>query len=111
MAMMPFSYGRWDDTARAHVAADERHTNDEASAVYGSAGAYDPETTRAALAALTARYSSTRANSTQARLRNSPDAWSASSPRRSSRSSPEAATSLGSTTRSGSYGGSWPSSR
>ncbi|MFE7837148.1 alpha/beta fold hydrolase [Streptomyces sp. NPDC057474] len=53
-AMMPFFYGRWDDTARAHVAAEEGQTNDEASAVYGSTGAYDPSATRAALAELPA---------------------------------------------------------
>lgn len=34
------------------MAAEERQTNDEASAVYGSVGAYDPPATRAALAEL-----------------------------------------------------------
>lgn len=53
-AMMPFFYGRWDDTARAHMAAEEEQTNDEAAGVYGSAGAYDPPATRAALAGLSA---------------------------------------------------------
>ncbi|MGW0841534.1 alpha/beta fold hydrolase [Streptomyces sp. NPDC002787] len=53
-AMMPFFYGRWDDTARAHMAAEEQQTNDAAAAVYGSAGAYDPPATRAALAGLPA---------------------------------------------------------
>ncbi|WP_060879718.1 alpha/beta fold hydrolase [Streptomyces scabiei] len=53
-AMMPLFYGRWDDTARAHMAAEEEQTNDEASDVYGSAGAYDPPATRAALAGLPA---------------------------------------------------------
>ncbi|MFD9043323.1 alpha/beta fold hydrolase [Streptomyces bottropensis] len=53
-AMMPLFYGRWDDTARAHMAAEEDQTNDEASTVYGSAGAYDPPVTRAALTALRA---------------------------------------------------------
>ncbi|UUU19552.1 alpha/beta fold hydrolase [Streptomyces sp. DSM 40750] len=52
--MMPFFYGRWDDAARAHMAAEEQQTNDEAAAVYGSAGAYDPPATRAALAELSA---------------------------------------------------------
>ncbi|WP_200308882.1 alpha/beta fold hydrolase, partial [Streptomyces adelaidensis] len=53
-AMMPFFYGRWDAAARAHMAAEEHQTNDEASALYGSTGAYDPPTTRAALAKLAA---------------------------------------------------------
>ncbi|WP_328508038.1 alpha/beta fold hydrolase [Streptomyces sp. NBC_00391] len=53
-AMMPFFYGRWDATARAHTAAEEQQTNDDAAAVYGSAGAYDPPATRAALAELSA---------------------------------------------------------
>lgn len=53
-AMMPFFYGRWDDTARVHMRADEQQTNDEASALYGSKGAYDPPATRAALGELSA---------------------------------------------------------
>jgi pimeloyl-ACP methyl ester carboxylesterase len=53
-AMMPFFYGRWDATARAHMAAEEQQANDDAAAVYGSAGAYDPPATRAALAELSA---------------------------------------------------------
>ncbi|MFF6786610.1 alpha/beta fold hydrolase [Streptomyces sp. NPDC012510] len=53
-AMMPFFYGRWDDTARAHMAAEEDQTNEEASALYGSTGAYDPPATRAALTGLPA---------------------------------------------------------
>ncbi|BAC68966.1 alpha/beta hydrolase [Streptomyces avermitilis] len=50
----PFFYGRWDDAARAHAAGGEEQTNDEAGDRYGSAGAYDPPATRAALAGLTA---------------------------------------------------------
>ncbi|MGX5185247.1 alpha/beta fold hydrolase [Streptomyces avermitilis] len=50
----PFFYGRWDDAARAHAAGGEEQTNDEAGDRYGSAGAYDPPATRAALAELTA---------------------------------------------------------
>ena len=110
-AMMPFFYGRWDDTARAHTAADERQTNDEASAVYGSVGAYDPPATRAALAELAAPvlvYAGeldTGPTPELARRVGRPLPRGASS-----RSSPEAATSPGSTTRSGSYGGSRSSS-
>ncbi|MFF6996337.1 alpha/beta fold hydrolase [Streptomyces sp. NPDC008313] len=54
LSYAPFFYGRWDETARAHMAADETQTNDEAAGLYGSAGAYDPPATRAALASLTA---------------------------------------------------------
>ncbi|WP_345562442.1 alpha/beta hydrolase [Nonomuraea rosea] len=49
-AIQPFFYGRWDAAARAHVAAQDGSRNEEAAAVYGSEGAYDPEATRAALA-------------------------------------------------------------
>jgi pimeloyl-ACP methyl ester carboxylesterase len=53
-AMMPFFYGRWDAAAEAHMAAEVAQTNDDAADAYGSAGAYDPEVTRAALTELTA---------------------------------------------------------
>jgi proline iminopeptidase len=53
-AVDPFFYGRWDEAAQAHQAAQAGRRNDEAAAVFGSAGAYDPGSTRAALAALTA---------------------------------------------------------
>ncbi|MFJ5774070.1 alpha/beta fold hydrolase [Streptomyces sp. NPDC093094] len=53
-AFAPFFYGRWDGTAAAHAAGDERETNEEAAGVYGSPGAYDPPATRAALAGFTA---------------------------------------------------------
>lgn len=53
-AIDPFFYGRWDAAARAHLAAQEGHRNDEAAAVYGSEGAFDPPATRAALAEFTA---------------------------------------------------------
>ncbi|MEU4093299.1 alpha/beta hydrolase [Streptomyces sp. NPDC026673] len=49
-AVAPFSYGRWDDTARAHHAAEERQTRDEVVAAFGAEGAFDPARTRAALA-------------------------------------------------------------
>ncbi|GKQ33886.1 alpha/beta fold hydrolase [Streptomyces sp. A012304] len=53
-AFAPFFHGRWDEAARAHAAADDEQSNDEAAEVYGSDGAYDPPATRAALAGLSA---------------------------------------------------------
>ncbi|SED96790.1 alpha/beta fold hydrolase [Streptomyces sp. TLI_105] len=50
----PFAYGRWDAAAQEHAAAGGRETNWEAAPVYHGEGAYDPETTRRALGALTA---------------------------------------------------------
>ncbi|NUR86482.1 MAG: alpha/beta hydrolase, partial [Nonomuraea sp.] len=50
----PFFHGRWDAAAQAHQAAEDAHRNPEAAAVFGSEGAYDPEATRAALAAFAA---------------------------------------------------------
>lgn len=50
----PFFYGRWDAAAQAHRAADERHRNDEAAAVFAADGAFDPDATRAALESLEA---------------------------------------------------------
>ncbi len=51
---LPFFYGRWDDTARAHADREEDETNDDAVDVYGADGAYDPAATRAALARVAA---------------------------------------------------------
>jgi proline iminopeptidase len=51
-AIVPFFYGRWDATAQAHAAADEEQVNQEAAGVFGGLGAFGPEATRAALAAL-----------------------------------------------------------
>ncbi|MGW2731878.1 alpha/beta fold hydrolase [Streptomyces sp. NPDC001494] len=51
---LPFFYGRWDDTARAHTEHEEAQTNDEAAERYSAEGAFTPDATRAALAALTA---------------------------------------------------------
>ncbi|MFJ7071849.1 alpha/beta fold hydrolase [Streptomyces sp. NPDC098781] len=48
-AFAPFFYGRWDDTAKEHDARGDDESNDEAAGIYGSAGAYDPPTTRSAL--------------------------------------------------------------
>ncbi len=53
-AIDPFFYGRWDAAAQAHQADQAGHRNDEATAVFGSEGAFDPDATRAALAAFTA---------------------------------------------------------
>jgi proline iminopeptidase len=50
-AIDPFFYGRWDAAAQAHHAAQDGHRNDSAAAAYGAEGAFDPEATRAALAA------------------------------------------------------------
>ncbi|MFI2205404.1 alpha/beta fold hydrolase [Streptomyces sp. NPDC020192] len=49
-AIAPFSYGRWDETARAHKAAENEQLNREIVAAFGAQGAFDPDTTRAALA-------------------------------------------------------------
>ncbi|MCS7479258.1 alpha/beta fold hydrolase [Umezawaea endophytica] len=49
-ALVPFTYGRWDDAARAHHAAQEGRRNDEAAAAFRAEGAFSPEKTRAALA-------------------------------------------------------------
>ncbi|MFF4573692.1 alpha/beta fold hydrolase [Streptomyces sp. NPDC001410] len=49
-AVAPFWYGRWDDAARAHQAAQDEQRNAEAAAAYAAPGAFTPDTTRAALA-------------------------------------------------------------
>lgn len=49
-AIAPFFYGRWDEAARAHQAAEAGQRNQVAAAVFGADGAFDPEATRAALA-------------------------------------------------------------
>jgi proline iminopeptidase len=53
-ATAPFWYGRWDERARAHAAAEDRQKNAQAAAIFGAEGAFDPESTRAALARLAA---------------------------------------------------------
>ncbi|MET9572372.1 alpha/beta fold hydrolase [Streptomyces virginiae] len=52
-AIAPFFYGRWDAEARRHHAAG-RPDNPAAVAHFGAEGAFDPEATRAGLAALRA---------------------------------------------------------
>ncbi|GAA3367225.1 alpha/beta hydrolase [Streptomyces sannanensis] len=49
-AIAPFSYGRWDEAAQAHHAADEERKNIEVVAAFGAEGAFDPDATRTALA-------------------------------------------------------------
>jgi proline iminopeptidase len=53
-AIDPFFYGRWDAAAQAHLAAQDGHRNQAAAAAFGAEGAFDPDATRAALAALDA---------------------------------------------------------
>jgi pimeloyl-ACP methyl ester carboxylesterase len=53
-AIAPFTYGRWDAAAQAHLAREASQTNAEAAAVYYSAGALDPVAVRSALARLRA---------------------------------------------------------
>ncbi|MFD4247412.1 alpha/beta fold hydrolase [Streptomyces sp. NPDC058525] len=45
----PLFYGRWDETARAHCAANARQQNEKAADAYAGAGAFDPAVTRAGL--------------------------------------------------------------
>lgn len=52
LAVAPFWYGRWDEAAREHRAAEDAHRNREAAGRYGD-GAFTPDVTRAALARLT----------------------------------------------------------
>jgi proline iminopeptidase len=49
-AIAPFFHGRWDEPAQAHQAAQDGKKNEEAAAVFGAEGAFDPDATRAALA-------------------------------------------------------------
>jgi pimeloyl-ACP methyl ester carboxylesterase len=48
-AMAPMYYGRWDDAARRHQAAEPGQRNGAAARVYDADGAFEPERTRAAL--------------------------------------------------------------
>jgi pimeloyl-ACP methyl ester carboxylesterase len=52
-AVAPFSYGRWDEAARAHQAAGDARMNPEIVAAFGADGAFDPDATRTALARFT----------------------------------------------------------
>jgi pimeloyl-ACP methyl ester carboxylesterase len=51
-AIVPFTYGRWDDAARAQQADMDHQQNTAAAAAYVADGAFAPAATRAALAAL-----------------------------------------------------------
>lgn len=51
-AIAAFNYGRWDTSAQAHYEQGRRRRNDQAAALFGAEGAFRPEATRAALAAL-----------------------------------------------------------
>ena len=53
-AIEPFLYGRWDAAAQAHQAAQDTQRHEEAASAFGAEGAFDPEVTRAALAAFAA---------------------------------------------------------
>jgi proline iminopeptidase len=53
-AIAPLAYGRWDAAAQAHYAEGEALRNDEAAAIFGAEGAFDPPATNAALARLAA---------------------------------------------------------
>jgi pimeloyl-ACP methyl ester carboxylesterase len=52
-AIAPLSYGRWDEAARVHQAADEARRDLEVMAAFGAEGAFDPDGTRAALGRFT----------------------------------------------------------
>jgi len=49
-AIAPFFYGRWDPAARAHWAAGDTQTSEEAARGFAAEGAFDPAGIRAALA-------------------------------------------------------------
>ncbi|VVJ21084.1 Hydrolase [Amycolatopsis camponoti] len=53
-AMAPMYYGRWDDAARRHQAAEAGQRNGAAARVYNADGAFEPERTRAELGAVEA---------------------------------------------------------
>ncbi|MFJ6673666.1 alpha/beta fold hydrolase [Actinosynnema sp. NPDC091369] len=52
LAAAPLFYGRWDDRARAHAATEPVEAAPEAQAGYSAEGAFQPDHTRRALAAL-----------------------------------------------------------
>ncbi|MER7892060.1 alpha/beta hydrolase [Micromonospora sp. NPDC094482] len=53
-AITPFTHGRWDAARQARVAGEVEQRNDDAAAVYYSAGAVDPPAVRSALGHLQA---------------------------------------------------------
>lgn len=50
-AIAPAFYRRWDSTAQADHAANDKQINQDAAGAFGADGAFDPAATRAALAA------------------------------------------------------------
>jgi pimeloyl-ACP methyl ester carboxylesterase len=54
-AAAPFWYGRWDAAAQAHAATEVGQTNEPGSEAYAAPAAFDPPSTRAAIARLGAR--------------------------------------------------------
>ena len=53
-AIAPLMYGRWDAAAQAHHDRGERRRNNDAAAIFGADGAFDPPATRATLATVDA---------------------------------------------------------
>jgi proline iminopeptidase len=53
-AVAPMYYGRWDEAARRHQAAEPAQRNGVAARIYNSDGAFEPEVTRAALGGVAA---------------------------------------------------------
>jgi pimeloyl-ACP methyl ester carboxylesterase len=53
-AVAPMYYGRWDAAAQEHQATEPGQRNGAAARIYNSAGAFEPEVTRAALGAVAA---------------------------------------------------------
>jgi pimeloyl-ACP methyl ester carboxylesterase len=51
-AIAPLRYGRWDAVAQSDYAANDGEINHDAASVFGGPGVFDPESTRAALAAI-----------------------------------------------------------
>ncbi|MFC7586305.1 alpha/beta fold hydrolase [Nonomuraea antimicrobica] len=97
-AVAPFVHGRWDTEAQRYHAAMEADRNDEAAAVFAAEGAFDPEATRAALAALRVPVLVLAGRSTSTRSRPPRPRSPRCSPTPSSPSSRARATSRGSTT-------------
>ncbi|MEV8535508.1 alpha/beta hydrolase [Streptomyces sp. NPDC051211] len=55
VTIAPFLYGRWNETAQAHRAAEGTQWNSAAAEVFGSEGAFDPGATRARISTLDTR--------------------------------------------------------
>ncbi|MFD1151736.1 alpha/beta fold hydrolase [Saccharothrix hoggarensis] len=51
LGIAPLTYGRWDGAARAHHSDMEQRRRPQVAAAFGADGAFDPEATRAGLAA------------------------------------------------------------